>query len=199
MNEDEIYEVLQSFKSALDYLADKIEQMDNMYHDNNSQIDERLETLEDAIFEQILEPTKKAIEEKAFNEYHDKYGERLDAYNDKLRLLEGDDELDLTKEAYEGWKGYEAPEGYEPYTEEEYVDALVESVEEQLKEIREKLNLSEDAKVEAVSLPDGTTTISVDDEPIVEKEETVEEEKEPVEEVDDMAALEEELKRYKRK
>lgn len=165
---NELYDVLRQFKDAIDFLKAENDGLKEQLDSANNRMGE----LENTLFEKIIKPTEAATNEAAFNEFHDKYGERLDPYNEKLRALEGDDSLDLSREAFNGFKDYSAPEGMEPYTEAEYVDALIEQVNQQIDNIKEKLGLPEDSKTEIVEDENGNTEVINDGKVVMASEST---------------------------
>lgn len=198
---DELWEVLQSFKSAIDMCMDKVDQMDKMYEDYRNQTDERIHALESTLYDEIINPTKAYVEEEnrnaRFNDFNEKYGERLGSFNDALRPLEGDD-FDLTQSAFDK---YDTFEGEKP-GEEEYVEALIEEVGAQLDKIKEGLGLPADAEIEIKQTEDGETVVEVEgengeEEPVVAEadEEIVDDE--PVEDdPEEVEAFEKDLEQY---
>lgn len=170
---NELYDVLVQYKDAIDFLKGETDELREMYKTQSDRVAE----LETILFEKIIKPTMAAENEKAYEEFHAKYGEKLDPYNEKLRAVEGNDDVDLSREAFNGFKEYVAPEGTTPYSEEEYVDALISQVDEQIENIKAKLGLSEETPVEIKQDEDGNTEVVADGE-VVASEET---EKEAVE------------------
>lgn len=203
--DNELWEVLQSFKSALDMVINRVEQMDKMYEEYRDQMDERVHDLESTLYDEIINPTNEYIEETnrnaRFDDFNNKYGEQLGSYNDALKVLEGDD-FDLTRAAFDKYDSYE---GEDRPDEEAYVQALIEEVGNQLDAIKKGLGLPEDAEIEVKQTEDGETVVEVEDEGEGENEEVLAstEDEEPLEEVSDeepeddpeeVAAFEEELK-----
>lgn len=204
--DNELWEVLQSFKSALDMVINRVEQMDKMYEEYRDQMDERVHDLESTLYDEIINPTNEYIEETnrnaRFDDFNNKYGEQLGSYNDALKVLEGDD-FDLTRAAFDKYDSYE---GEDRPDEEAYVQALIEEVGNQLDAIKKGLGLPEDAEIEVKQTEDGETVVEVEDEGHNEEDEEVlasTEDEEPLEEVSDeepeddpeeVAAFEEELK-----
>lgn len=193
--DNELWDVLQSFKNALDIAFDRLEQMDKMYEDYRDQTDERIHSVEATLYDEIINPTKDYIagqeRDARFNDFNAKYGEKLGAYNDALRSLEGED-YDLTKSAFDK---YDNLEGEKP-DEEEFVNALVEEVGAQLNKIKEGLGLPADAEIEVKQTEDGETVVEVDGENIEEAEEIVDDE--PVEDnPEEVEAFEKELEQYR--
>ena len=199
--DNELWEVLQSFKSALDMVINRVEQMDKMYEEYRDQMDERVHDLESTLYDEIINPTNEYIEETnrnaRFDDFNNKYGEQLGSYNDALKVLEGDD-FDLTRAAFDRYDSYE---GEDRPDEEAYVQALIEEVGNQLDAIKKGLGLPEDAEIEVKQTEDGETVVEVEDEGEGENEDIIastegEEptEEEPEDDPEEVAAFEEELK-----
>ena len=158
--DNELWEVLKSFKAAIDMCMDKVEQIDKMYEDYKQTNDERIHQLESTLYDEIINPTKEYIDEtnrnSRFDEFTSKYGEKLGAYNDDMRALEGDD-FDLTRAAFDK---YDSFDGEKP-DEDTFIDALVSEIESQIGELKHKLGLPEDADV-TVKQEDGETKVEVE-------------------------------------
>lgn len=189
-NED-IFAVLSSFKNAIELLESKIDAMDEMMH----AMDERYHTLESVLFDDIINPAKQAMDDadkqERFDDFYSRNGERLDAFDEPLRSVERDENFSLAKQAFDDYDSLPEPK----MEESDYVDKLVEKVEDQLNEIKESLGLPADTEVEAKVDEDGEVEVKVDgeeiteDEPAPEEEEVSEEEKveeEPKEEDDEI-------------
>lgn len=157
---NELYDVLVQYKDAIDFLKGETDELREMYKTQSDRVAE----LETTLFEKIIKPTMAAENEKAFEDFHAKYGEKLDPYNEKLRAVEGDENIDFSREAFNGFKEYVAPEGTTPYSEEEYVDALIEQVDGQIENIKAKLGLSEETPVEIKQDENGNTEVVADGE-----------------------------------
>ena len=213
-NEKELYEVLQAFKGALDFLINKVDEMDKMYEDYRDQSDERMHKLESTLYDEIINPTKAYIDETnknaRFEDFSSKYGDKLGAFNDSLSAIDGE-EVDLTKSAFDKYDSL--PEEDRP-DEEAYVESIISEVGSQIDAIKKGLGLPEDAEVTVTQDEDGNTTVEADGEVVASEntEETVTEENdtnnedgsdevaEDNEEEDnpeEVAAFEEELKNYK--
>ena len=207
--DNELWEVLQSFKAAIDMCLDRIGQLDKMYEDYRNQTDERVHDLESTLYDEIINPTQDYINETnrnaRFDDFNSKYGEQLGSYNDALRTLEGED-FDLTKSAFDKYD--ELDEESRP-DEEEYVQAILEEVGSQLDALKRGLGLPSDAEIEVKQTEDGETVVEVEDEgetgeeEIASTEDDIEDEEKNVEapeedEEDDpeeIAAFEEELRK----
>jgi hypothetical protein len=160
MEDVELKEVLGSFKDAIDIILARLDRYDEMYHAQ----DERIEELEKTFYEDILEPARKALDERIYEDeyskFHDSYGEKLDPYNEQLRAIEGED-FDLSRKAFEDYSSYEEKPDLD-----EYVNALVETVGNQLKDIKDKLGIEGD--IRATVDEEGKVEVEVNDETVAE-------------------------------
>ena len=167
MEDVELKEVLGSFKDAIDIILARLDRYDEMYHAQ----DERIEELEKTFYEDILEPARKALDERIYEDeyskFHEQYGEKLDPYNEQLRAIEGED-FDLSRKAFDDYSSYEEKPNVE-----EYVDALVETVGNQLKDIKDKLGI--EGEIKATVDEEGKVEVDLDEETA--KEDKVEENK----------------------
>lgn len=181
MNEEIIYETLNSYKDAIDVILSRCDELVNQ----NKALEERLNKLESIIFDEILEPARLALEadekDRRFGEFNEKYGERLGAYDKVLSAAESDPDFSLARNAFDKYE--ELPE---PRPDEDvFVDELIGIVEGQIDGVKEALGLEPDTKVEITQDEDGNTEVKADGEVVAsEKEETTEEEK-PAEEKDE--------------
>lgn len=161
MNEqNDIWEVLSTFQEALKLIENRLDAQDqaiNACQDASKEV-------ERVLFDDIINPAKSLMDEADYNDrfedFSNTYGEKLGGYNDTLKKLEGDDGFDLTKKAFDDLEGREDHPDAETY-----VDALTQSIDEQLAMIRETLGVSPDAEVEVTQDgEDGTTQVKVDGE-----------------------------------
>lgn len=209
MDEMQLNEILASYRDAINALIERADAQDGMIQ----AVREKAEGTERLIFDEVINPAKAEMEKQIYNagleDFTNKYGEKLNGYNDKLRPIEGED-FDIMKQAYDG---YNAIEGEKP-DEAMYVDELVKVVDKQLDDIRAAIGAPADAEVAVKQDDDGETTVEVDgqevkevsedsedsDKPEVKETEEAEETeiKDSDEESDpeELAALEEELLKY---
>lgn len=213
MDEKEIYEILSSYKQAIDMIIERLDQMDEMYHQSDARVDE----LERAVYEQVLNPINELIEEgeknARFDEFDNKYGEILSAYNDTLAPME-EEGFDLSRATFDAYDSL--PEEQRP-DEEAYVNEVARVAEEKITQIKEAFGIEPDTATEITDDGNGNVEVKVDEDgdgkpetPIEEtevKEETKEvpedEEKEigseeveeKIDDPEEIAKFEEELKK----
>ena len=168
MEENEIFEILNSYKEAIDLLLNRC---DEIVTQNNA-LEERLGKLEGILFDEILEPARLALEaderDKRFADFNDKYGEKLGAYDKVIGAAEGDPDFSMARTAFDEYEKLEEPKPEENV----FVDGLIETVEEQIEGIKESLGLPPDSETVIKQDEDGNTTIESDGEVVAEEEVT---------------------------
>ena len=170
MNEEQIFEILNSYKDAIDVLLAKCDELVNQ----NKALEERQSKLESILFDEILEPARLALEaddrDRRFGEFNERYGERLGAYDKVLGAAEGNPEFSMARSAFDEYEKLPEPKPEEDV----FVDGLIETVEEQIEGIKESLGLEPDTKVEITQDENGDTEVKADGE-VVASEKTEEE------------------------
>lgn len=206
MDEMQLNEILASYRDAINALIERADAQDGMIQ----AVREKAESTERLIFDEVINPAKAEMEKQIYNagleDFTNKYGEKLNGYNDKLRPIEGED-FDIMKQAYDG---YNSIEGEKP-DEAMYVDELVKAVDKQLDDIRAAIGAPANAEVEVKQDENGETSVEVDGQEIKEvSEDSEDSDKTEVKETeeteikdsdeesdpDELAALEEELLKY---
>lgn len=203
MDENQLNEILSSFRDAITALIERADAQDDMI----KAIQEKTDSTERLIFDEVINPAKAEMEKQIYDaglaDFSSRYSDRLGGYNDKLRPIEGED-FDIMKQAYDG---YNSIEGEKP-DEALYIDELVKVVDKQLDDIRQAIGAPADAEVAVKQDENGETVVEVDGKEV--SEEAVEEK--PAESVDEevevsdneeeetdpeeLAALEKELLAY---
>ena len=212
MDENQLNEILSSFRDAITALIERADAQDDMI----KAIQEKTDSTERLIFDEVINPAKAEMEKQIYNagleDFSSRYSDKLSGYNDKLRPIEGED-FDIMKQAYDG---YNSIEGEKP-DEAVYIDELVKVVDKQLDDIRQAIGAPANAEVAVKQDEDGETVVEVDGKEVSEEseeekpEESAEEEK-PAESADEevevsdsdeeetnpeeLAALEKELLAY---
>lgn len=181
MDENQLNEILSSFRDAITALIERADAQDDMI----KAIQEKTDSTERLIFDEVINPAKAEMEKQIYDagleDFSSRYSDKLGGYNDKLRPIEGED-FDIVKQAYDG---YNSIEGEKP-DEAMYIDELVKVVDKQLDDIRQAIGAPADAEVAVKQGEDGETVVEVDGEKVSEGSE----EKKPAE-ADDKSAEEE--------
>lgn len=179
---------LEQLQKALDLLKQQVETLQS----DNAE-------LRSLVIDGLIKPIEKDYNdskyEEALNIWKENYGDKLNPYSDKIKALEGDD-YDFMKSSYDAWNETDL----EP---DEYVEALVESLDEQLGAISKAFGVPQEDLNAEITIENGEITdVKADTEPEVEDQEEVEteeeidtsdEEPEDEEELDEMEQFQKEL------
>ena len=180
MDENQLNEILSSFRDAITALIERADAPDDMI----KAIQEKTDSTERLIFDEVINPAKAEMEKQIYDagleDFSNRYSDKLGGYNDKLRPIEGED-FDIMKQAYDG---YNSIEGEKP-DEALYIDELVKVVDKQLDDIRQAIGAPADAEVAVKQDENGETVVEVDGENVSKESE----EKKP-EETDDESVKE---------
>lgn len=191
--DQEVFELMASYKSVIDYLLQKNEELEKKLAD----VDAKASDLESMIFDDIIGPAQEAMstydKDQRFNEFNDKYGERLGKYQDSFAPME-EEGFDFTRQAFDEYDNI--PDEYKPDMD-AYVDEVENVAQDKLAGIKKALGIPEDANLE-IKETDDTVEVKADGETVeVEQKEggdgeAVEEEttEESVEEPEDGESVE---------
>ena len=177
MELNEIYDILNGYKQAIDILLNRCDELVQTVQ----ALTERQDKTESILFDEILEPARLSLEadekERRFEDFNGQYGERLGAFDKVIGAAEGNPDFSMARKAFEEYENLPEPRPESDV----FVDGLIESVERQIESIKESLGVAPDAEVEVKQDENGDTEIKVDGEVVA--SETTEEEvtEEPVE------------------
>ena len=191
MNDQELVQVLQGFKEALDYL-----------HEQNKALNDKIDELSAVLYDDILSPVQDAItfaqKEEGYNKFNEAYGEKLKPYASEYAALYNGN--DIARDVYDTYS-----EHSDEYDEALFVEEAIKSIAATIQETKEKLGIPAEQKVEITETEDGGVEIDTAEpktEEMEEKPETeVEVEAEATEDIDspeEVAAFEAELEKFKK-
>ena len=191
MNDQELVQVLQGFKEALDYL-----------HEQNKALNDKIDELSAVLYDDILSPVQDAItfaqKEESFNKFNDTYGKNFEPYASEYAALYNGN--DIARDVYDTYN-----EHSDEYDEALFVEEAIKSIAATIQETKEKLGIPAEQKVEITETEDGGVeidTVETETEDMEEKPETdVEVEAEATEDIDspeEVAAFEAELEKFKK-
>lgn len=168
MDEQKLNEILASYRDAINALIERMDAQDEMV----KAVVEKVDGLNHLIFDEVLNPAREAMDQSIYetglNDFGNRYKDKLEGYNEKLRPIEGED-FDIVRQAYDGYNGIEGEKPDEAM----YVDELIKVVTKQLEDIRNAIGAPADAEV-TVSNEDGETKIEVDGKEVTPEGETEE-------------------------
>lgn len=192
MNDQELVQVLQGFKEALDYL-----------HEQNKALNDKIDELSAVLYDDILSPVQDAItfaqKEESFNKFNDTYGKNFEPYASEYAALYNGN--DIARDVYDTYN-----EHSDEYDEALFVEEAIKSIAATIQETKEKLGIPAEQKVEITETEDGGVEIEVEEpetemeeKPEVEVEaETEDKEEEDIDSPEEVAAFEAELEKFKK-
>lgn len=117
-----------------DIITKRLDAIDNLIH----ALEERQNSLERALFDDIITPAKNAMEEMDYNNglnsFKEKYPQ-LDSYTSKFAPMM-EEGFDFPKTTYDNYREYENGDESEKITEEEYVNQAVANADSLLESIK---------------------------------------------------------------
>lgn len=202
MNEQEIYAYLNTLRDAVLQLVDRVKELEKKVDDSIASTDKKVNDLTSTVYDEIINPANEYIagqeKEARFDDFNEKYGEKLRPFNEDLSALEGDD-FDVVREAFDKYDDFEG----DKMGEDEYVEALVEQLGDKLSSIKAALGVPEDTEIAVEQTEDGETVVTTEDGGVVASTEgeategEAPEEGEAEDDPEEVAAFEEELKNLK--
>lgn len=218
MNEQEIQGYIIQLRDAILEVVDKINELEKKVDDNQASADEKINDLTSTVYDEIINPANEYIagqeKESRFEDFDEKFGEKLRPFNEDLSALEGED-YDVVRDAFDKYDDFEG----DKMGEDEYVEALVDELGNKLDAIKKAFGVPEDTEIavqeteggdvevvtedgEVVASTDGDEELPKEDEEgdveITEDEdEIVDDDGEVEDDPEEVAAFEEELKNLK--
>lgn len=157
IDEGELMQVLTGFKTVINELVEKVDSLTAQMNEHKATYDERINSLEKTLFEDILNPAKEAMEaaekDERFGEFEGRYSEKFSPLMDDVKKIEGED-FNLLRNAFDEYDALE-----EKPDEGEYMDKVFEKVLSQVNEIREKYGAE---KIEIKAEADGDVEVKAD-------------------------------------
>ena len=153
----QIKEMIETFKETLVFLVEQ----EKVRGEEVAALNEKIESVNDILVNQIINPSIEAYQEEQYQGFKDKYGEQLGKYDDTLRTSMNDPEYDSTREAWDELQAL--PEEERAGVDEEaYVKGVEEGLSEYVDNIKKSLGIDEDAAVEIKEDENGEIEVKAD-------------------------------------
>ena len=153
----QIKEMIETFKETLVFLVEQ----EKVRGEEVAALNEKIESVNDILVNQIINPSIEAYQEEQYQGFKDKYGEQLGKYDDTLRTSMNDPEYDSTREAWDELQALPEEERVE-VDEEAYVKGVEEGLSEYVDNIKKSLGINEDAAVEIKEDENGEIEVKAD-------------------------------------
>ena len=153
----QIKEMIETFKETLVFLVEQ----EKVRGEEVAALNEKIESVNDILVNQIINPSIEAYQEEQYQGFKDKYGEQLGKYDDTLRTSMNDPEYDSTREAWDELQAL--PEEERAGVDEEaYVKGVEEGLSEYVDNIKKSLGIDKDAAVEIKEDENGEIEVKAD-------------------------------------
>ncbi len=153
----QIKEMIETFKETLVFLVEQ----EKVRGEEVAALNEKIESVNDILVNQIINPSIEAYKEEQYQGFKDKYGEQLGKYDDTLRTSMNDPEYDSTREAWDELQAL--PEEERAGVDEEaYVKGVEEGLSEYVDNIKKSLGIDKDAAVEIKEDENGEIEVKAD-------------------------------------
>ena len=153
----QIKEMIETFKETLVFLVEQ----EKVRGEEVAALNEKIESVNDILVNQIINPSIEAYKEEQYQGFKDKYGEQLGKYDDTLRTSMNDPEYDSTREAWDELQSLPEEERAE-VDEEAYVKGVEEGLSEYVDNIKKSLGIDGDAAVEIKQDEKGEIEVKAD-------------------------------------
>lgn len=158
MEDMQLNEILSSYRDAIEALIERIDLQDKAVQ----MLSDKYDSVDKLIYDEVLNPATEAMNQYKYDfglkGFGERYKDKFEGYNDKLRPIEGQD-FDIVKQAYDDYNNYE---GEKP-EEAAYVDELIKQVDIQLDNIRQAIGAPEDAEVTITDYGEGEPELKVEE------------------------------------
>lgn len=141
-------EVIQTLKDTLAYLLEQ----EKIRADEIIALNEKIEAIHEIVINKMTEAND-FLDGQRYNEFKNKYGDQLSAFDEQMSAIQGEP-YDTTRNAYEEFRDYEAPEGME-ISEDEYVGKAVEGLQQYLDGLKASMGIPADTDIEVKADMDG--------------------------------------------
>ena len=154
---EQIKEMIETFKETLVFLVEQ----EKVRGEEVAALNEKIESVNDILVNQIINPSIEAYNEEQYQGFKDKYGEQLGKFDETLRTSMNDPEYDSTREAWDELQALPEEER-EGVDEEAYVKGVEEGLSEYVDNIKKSLGIDEDAAVEIKEDENGEIEVKAD-------------------------------------
>lgn len=169
----QIKEMIETFKETLVFLVEQ----EKVRGEEVAALNEKIESVNDILVNQIINPSIEAYKEEQYQGFKDKYGEQLGKFDETIRTSMNDPEYDSTREAWDELQALPEEER-NGVDEEAYVKGVEEGLSEYVDNIKKSLGIDEDAAVEIKEDENGEIEVKADTDGDGEVDTEVTEEKE---------------------
>ena len=154
----EIKAMIETFRETLTFLVEQ----EKIRGEEVNALNEKIEAVNSTLVNQVINPSIEAYKEQQFQDFNDKYGEKLNQYDDTIKLAQNDPEHSSSRAAWEQMNADVPPEEMENFDTDGFVDQVTNSLAEYVDKIKSSLGLAEDTPVEIKQDENGDLKVKAD-------------------------------------
>ena len=161
-------QIVETIRQAVEHLIETVKNLEErlqLHIEENAKrfeiVEKKIAELEETVFDDIIGSAEKLLEQRVYEDglgaFSEKYKDTFAPYNDYLKKVEGE-EFDFPRTAYNSLLDFRKEHEGQEIDEDEFVNALIESIKEQMERVRAVLG-AESVEVENKN---GETKVEID-------------------------------------
>ena len=154
----EIKAMIETFRETLTFLVEQ----EKIRGEEVNALNDKIEAVNSTLVNQVINPSIEAYKEQQFQDFNDKYGEKLNQYDDTIKLAQNDPEYSSSRAAWEQMNADVPPEEMENFDTDGFVDQVTNSLAEYVDGIKSSLGLAKDTPVEIKQDGNGDLEVKAD-------------------------------------
>lgn len=153
----EIKAMIETFRETLTFLVEQ----EKIRGEEVAALNEKIEAVNKTLFDDVINPSLEAYNESQFNDFKEKYGDKLNQYDDTIRTSMNDPEYDSARETWNQMQSL-SDEEKQNFDTDAFVEDVSKGLSDYVDKIKESLGLSEDAPVEIKEDENGDVEVKAD-------------------------------------
>lgn len=154
----EIKEMIETFRETLLFLVEQ----EKLRGEEVNALNDKIEAVNSTLYDKVINPSIEAYKEQQFQEFNQKYGEKLNQYDDTIRTSMNDPEYSSSRAAWEKMNAEIPPEEMESFDTDGYVESVVSGLSDYVDGIKKSLGLDQDTPLEVKEDENGNLEVKAD-------------------------------------
>ena len=153
---DEITDAIKTLKEAMIFLVEQ----EKIRGDEVKALNSKIEAVNSTLMDNVINPMNQVYKDDRFEDFHSKYGDRLDKHDDVIRSSMGDPDYSTSREAFEE---YDNAPNKDEIDVDKYVDSVESGIDDYVASIKKSLGIPEDEAVEIKDDGEGSVEVKADE------------------------------------
>lgn len=155
---EQIKAMIETFKETLTFLVEQ----EKIRGEEVNALNDKIEAVNDTLVNQVINPSINAFKEQQFNEFNDKYGDKLNQFDETIKLAQNDPEYSSSRMAWEQMNESVPPEEMDSFDTEGFVNEVADKLGEYVDGIKSSLGLAEDTPIDIKQDENGNLDVKAD-------------------------------------